>query len=127
LVAALLAVASAQDYPKKPAAYDYVSSSWSRDSSHWLTAALLFVPQPPMPYAFAYAVKDDPSYNDYGHKESSDGKVVSGSYRVLLPDGRTQIVNYKVDGYSGYVADVVYEGVAKPYDYKPYKPAPYKP
>jgi hypothetical protein len=80
-----------------------------------------------MPYAFAYAVKDDPSYNDYGHQESSDGKIVSGSYRVLLPDGRTQIVNYKVDGYSGYVADVVYEGVAKPYDYKPYKPAPYKP
>ena len=79
-----------------------------------------------MPYAFAYAVKDDPSYNDYGHQETSDGKVVSGSYRVLLPDGRVQTVNYKVDGYSGYVADVQYEGVAKYPEYKAAYPA-YKP
>jgi len=65
-----------------------------------------------MPYSFAYAVKDDPSYNDYGHQESSDGKVVSGSYRVLLPDGRNQIVTYTVSSDSGYVAKVRYEGEA---------------
>ena len=41
-----------------------------------------------------------------------------------FPDGRRQIVNYYVDGYSGYVADVKYEG-----DYKPttYKAASYEP
>ena len=77
-----------------------------------------------MPYSFAWAVKDDPSYNDYAHQESGDDKgYVVGSYRVLLPDGRTQIVSYKADDYTGYVADVKYEGEAK-YDYKPaYKAA----
>ena len=77
-----------------------------------------------MPYDFAYAVKDEPSYNDFGHQETSDGKTVTVSYRVVLPDTRTQIVNYKIDGYSGYVADIKYEGEAKLPEYKPaYKPA----
>ena len=80
--------------------------------------------QPARPYNFAYQVIDDPSYNNFGHSENSDGKVTSGSYNVLLPDGRTQTVTYKVDGYSGYVADVKYDGYAKPYEYKPaYKAA----
>ena len=83
-----------------------------------------FLMKAPMPYSFAWAVKDDPSYNDYAHQESGDDKgYVAGSYRVLLPDCRTQIVNFKVDDYTGYVADVKYEGEAK-YDYKPaYKTA----
>ena len=75
-----------------------------------------------MPFNFAWAVKDEPSYNDYSHQTSSDGKVTTGSYRVVLPDGRTQIVTYKDDDY-GYVADVKYDGVAK---YPEYKPAAYK-
>ena len=74
-----------------------------------------------MPFDFAWAVKDEPSYNDYSHQASSDGKVTTGSYRVVLPDGRTQIVTYKADD-NGYVADVKYEGVAK---YPEYKPAAY--
>ena len=78
-----------------------------------------------MPYKFAYAVEDAPSYNSFGHQETSDGKVVTGSYRVVLPDTRTQIVNYKVDGYSGFVADVKYEGVAKYPEYKPAYKADY--
>ena len=68
--------------------------------------------QPARPYYFAYDVKDDYTYNNYGQKENSDGKVTTGSYYVLLPDGRTQIVNYKADSY-GYNADVKYEGYAK--------------
>lgn len=37
---------------------------------------------------------------------------MQGEYRVLLPDGRTQIVRYSVNGESGYVAEVTYEGTA---------------
>nr|CAH0109884.1 unnamed protein product [Daphnia galeata] len=74
----------------------------------------------PSPYHFAWEVKDDYTYNDYAHQESSDGKgYVSGSYKTLLPDGRTQIVTYKADDYSGYVADVKYEGYAKYPEYTP--------
>ncbi|XP_057369025.1 pro-resilin-like [Daphnia carinata] len=75
----------------------------------------------PMPYSFDWNVKDDESKNDYGHKETSDGKVVTGSYRVALPDGRTQIVTYKADE-NGYVAEVKYEGEAQ-YPTPEYKPA----
>ncbi len=79
--------------------------------------------QPPQPYSFNYEVKDD-YYNNFGHQETSDGKYVTGSYHVALPDGRHQRVTYKADDY-GYVADVKYDGYAKEYDYKPadYKPA----
>jgi len=71
-----------------------------------------------MPYNFAWGVKDDASYNNFAHSENSDGNVVTGSYRVALPDGRTQIVNYRADS-NGYVADVKYEGKARYPEYKP--------
>ncbi|XP_076040836.1 cuticle protein 19-like [Oratosquilla oratoria] len=71
-----------------------------------------------MPFDFAYAVKDDYTGNDFAHASSSDGHVVTGEYRVLLPDGRTQIVTYTVDGPEGYVAEVKYEGEAKYPEYK---------
>ena len=75
-----------------------------------------------MPFEYAWAVKDEPSYNDYSHQTKSDGKVENGSYRVVLPDGRTQIVTFKADA-NGYVADVKYEGEAKPAN-KPAYPKP---
>ncbi|KAI9558832.1 hypothetical protein GHT06_015621 [Daphnia sinensis] len=74
--------------------------------------------QAPMPHSFAWAVKDEPSKNDYSHQQESDGTVTTGSYRVVLPDGRTQIVTYKADQ-NGYVADVKYEGEARYPEYKP--------
>ena len=67
---------------------------------------------PPQPYSFEYEVKDDEG-NDYGHKEESDGRRVEGEYRVLLPDSRVQTVTYYVEGDSGFVADVQYEGEAQ--------------
>ena len=64
------------------------------------------------PYNLTWAVEDTRSNNDYSHTESSDGQVVTGSYRVPLPDGRIQTVPSKAEQ-NGYFADVKYEGVAK--------------
>ncbi|XP_046455923.1 cuticle protein 19.8-like isoform X2 [Daphnia pulex] len=106
VILAFVAVASAASPPAYPApaygkTYDY----------------------PAQPYTFGYDVNDAPSYNNFGHQEAADGKVVSGSYRVELPDGRTQVVTYKDDGY-GLISTVKTEGTIKAYDYKPaYKPA----
>ena len=82
--------------------------------------------EPAKPYAFEYGVHDEYSGASFGQQENSDATSVIGSYRVALPDGRTQIVDYHADaaGYGGYVADVKYEGVAQ---YPEYKPAPYHP
>ena len=64
-------------------------------------------------YKFAWEVKDADSYNDFGQWESRDGDRTDGYYHVVLPDGRTQRVTYYVDGDSGYVAQVAYEGEAR--------------
>ena len=96
-----------------------------------------YAPQPtyevPAKYDFNYAVKDDYSGNDFGHQEARDGYDTQGSYYVQLPDGRLQQVTYTVNGDSGFVAEVSYEGEAQYPEYKPapayhpepaYKPAP---
>ncbi|XP_060807909.1 pro-resilin-like [Amyelois transitella] len=67
----------------------------------------------PKSYEFGYSVKDAQSGNDYDRRESSDGNVVRGEYRVQLPDGRTQIVTYHADWRTGFHADVRYEGEAR--------------
>ncbi|XP_027216898.2 pro-resilin-like [Penaeus vannamei] len=61
-------------------------------------------------YDFNWAVDHDPSSNEFGHQEARDGDHTQGSYYVQLPDGRLQTVKYFVDGDSGYVAEVNYEG-----------------
>ncbi|XP_066961945.1 pro-resilin-like [Macrobrachium rosenbergii] len=84
-----------------------------------------YAPQPsyeePAKYDFNYAVKDDYSGNDFGHEEARDGYDTQGSYYVLLPDGRLQRVSYNVNGDSGFVAEVTYEGEAQ---YPEHHPAP---
>ena len=86
-------------------------------------------PEEPAKYDFNYAVKDDYSGNDFGHQEARDGYDTQGSYYVQLPDGRLQKVTYTVNGDSGYVAEVTYEGEAQypKYEPKAYEPAPYQP
>merc|ERR1711997_848982 len=84
---------------------------------------------PPEPYTYEYAVADDYSNANFRAGETSDGNVVTGSYSVALPDGRTQHVKYTADHYNGYVAEVTYEGTPHYPEEKPYHhPAPaYKP
>merc|ERR1712088_139503 len=79
----------------------------------------------PAVYQYGYAVADDYSGANFAQNENRDGYATTGEYRVALPDGRTQIVTYSVgDAYSGYVADVKYEGEAHYEPYHPAKPAP---
>ena len=60
----------------------------------------------PQPYQYKYGVSDDYTGTNFAASESADGKVVTGSYTVHLPDGRVQTVTYTADHYNGYVADV---------------------
>merc|ERR1712018_928626 len=78
----------------------------------------------PKPYAFQYGVADDYSGAKFNAQETADGKAVSGSYQVALPDGRIQTVTYTADHYNGYDADVKYEGTPVYPEAKPYHPAP---
>ena len=67
----------------------------------------------PAYYSYEYAVNDDYANTHFNANEARDGYATNGEYRVALPDGRTQVVKYSVaDAYSGYVADVSYEGQA---------------
>merc|ERR1712066_987605 len=65
---------------------------------------------PPQPYEYKYGVADDYSKSTYDKAETQDeyGNV-QGSYKINLPDGRVQIVNYVSDK-DGFRADVNYEG-----------------
>ncbi|XP_071540881.1 cuticle protein 19.8-like [Panulirus ornatus] len=79
----------------------------------------------PAQYSFDYGVRDGASGNDFGHQESRDGYNTQGSYSVQLPDGRLQTVRYTVNGDSGYVAEVTYQGEAHHPTYRPaYTPSP---
>merc|ERR1712080_684548 len=64
------------------------------------------------------------SGSNFKASETADGKTVTGSYQVNLPDGRVQTVTYTADDYTGFVADVSYEGVPQYPEAKAYHPAP---
>ncbi|XP_076036468.1 cuticle protein-like [Oratosquilla oratoria] len=70
-------------------------------------------PSGPAQYDFNWEVKDEYSGNDFGHQESRDGYDTQGAYYVLQPDGRLRRVDYTVNGDSGFVAQVNYEGEAR--------------
>ena len=91
----------------------------------WTLTNVVFLQHKGMPFDFAYAVLDHYTGNDYSHNANSDGAVVKGQYRVVLPDGRTQVVTYTADHYNGYVAEVTYEGEAQYPEHNAYSaPAP---
>ncbi|CAG7822711.1 unnamed protein product, partial [Allacma fusca] len=62
------------------------------------------------PFGFGYAVKDSYHGNDFSHVADSNGDVIKGEYRTLMPDGRVQIVKYTADWKNGYQAEVIYVG-----------------
>ncbi|XP_053648438.1 cuticle protein 8-like [Cherax quadricarinatus] len=64
-------------------------------------------------YGFDWAVRDGESGNDFAQQETRDNENTKGSFTVQLPDGRLQTVNYYVDGDSGFIADVQYQGEAR--------------
>jgi hypothetical protein len=70
-------------------------------------------------YSYGYVIKDQDSFNDFEQQEKRDGDVVTGSYRVSLPDGRTQLVNYRSSPDTGNVMKVSYEGEARFPDFTP--------
>jgi hypothetical protein len=87
---------------------------------------------PPRPFHYAYGVKDEYAGTNFDKQESQDAYGnVEGSYRVALPDGRTQIVKYHADHENGFIADVSYEGKAsyQPHSsgggYKSHGPTPH--
>merc|ERR1712168_379753 len=65
----------------------------------------------PEPFAYEYGVSDDYSKNNFRKTETQDANgAVQGSFTIALPDGRIQTTKYTVDDYSGFVAEVTYEG-----------------
>ena len=119
--AALVAVAVA--LPAGPPAYGPPPPAYAPAPYHPAPHAK-HPDEAPKPYAFQYGVADDYSGAKFNAQETADGKAVTGSYQVALPDGRIQTVTYTADHYNGYVADVKYEGTPVYPEAKPYHPAP---
>lgn len=71
----------------------------------------IYIPQDPVNYEFSYEVQDAQAGLDFGHREMRKDDEATGSYHVLLPDGRTQYVDYVADG-GGYRPMIRYEGTA---------------
>jgi hypothetical protein len=113
--AALVAVAVA--LPAGPPAYG-APAPYHAPAPHHAPA---HYDESPKPYAFQYGVADSYSGAQFNAQETADGKAVTGSYSVALPDGRIQTVTYTADHYNGYVADVSYSGEAV---YPKYEPKP---
>ncbi|XP_015120670.1 pro-resilin-like [Diachasma alloeum] len=65
----------------------------------------------PVNYEYSYEVQDAAAGLDFGHREMRKDDEAKGSYHVLLPDGRTQIVDYIADA-GGYRPMIRYEGTA---------------
>ncbi|XP_047985922.1 uncharacterized protein LOC125226101 [Leguminivora glycinivorella] len=68
-------------------------------------------PTLPANYDFSYNVEDTGVSLDFGHNEKRKDDRATGSYHVLLPDGRMQLVEYEA-GPDGYKPQVMYMGTA---------------
>jgi hypothetical protein len=68
--------------------------------------------QEPANYEFSYEVEASEYGTVFGQDETRQYENARGSYHVLLPDGRTQIVEYEADQ-EGYKPHIRYEGTAE--------------
>merc|ERR1711892_1595960 len=144
-ICALAAVAFASDPYAPPAPYHPAPAPYHPAPAPYHPAPAPYHAPAPAPYHPAPYVEEAPKnyqfgydvhgYDEYGNPnvhsrtEARDGPTVKGQYRVELPDCRTQIVDYFVDEYKQYHADVKYEGEICPdkslIQHKaPYAPAP---
>merc|ERR1711887_50892 len=132
-ICALVAVAYASDPYAPPAPYHPAPAPYHPAPAPYHPAPAPYHEEAPKNYQFGYDVH---GYDEYGNPnvhsrtEARDGYNVKGQYRVELPDCRTQIVDYFVDEYKQYHADVKYEGEICPdkslikHAKGPYHPAP---
>merc|ERR1712055_1121519 len=132
-ICALVAVSYAIDPYAPPAPYHPAPAPYHPAPAPYHPAPAPYHEEAPKNYQFGYDVH---GYDEYGNPnvhsrtEARDGYNVKGQYRVELPDCRTQIVDYFVDEYKQYHADVKYEGEICPdkslikHAKDPYHPAP---
>merc|ERR1712168_1239674 len=132
-ICALAAAAYASDPYAPPAPYHPAPAPYHPAPAPYHPAPAPYHEETPKNYQFGYDVH---GYDEYGNPnvhsrtEARDGYNVKGQYRVELPDCRTQIVDYFVDEYKQYHADVKYEGEICPdkslikHKDPPYHPAP---
>merc|ERR1719228_2886973 len=103
--------------PVAHAAPAYAPAPYVAPIAHPVHHVAPYVEEPPHDYQFGYDVHGVDAYgnpNEHSRIETREGPHVKGQYRVELPDCRTQIVDYFVDEYKQYHADVKYEGVPCP-------------
>merc|ERR1711887_146631 len=132
-ICALVAVAYASDPYAPPAPYHPAPAPYHPAPAPYHPAPAPYHEEAPKNYQFGYDVHGYAEYgnpNVHSRTEARDGYNVKGQYRVELPDCRTQIVDYFVDEYKQYHADVKYEGEICPdkslikHAKDPYHPAP---
>lgn len=72
--------------------------------------------EPSQPYQYTYIVKDEEKQLFFNKTESGDEKgKVSGSFSVLLADGRLMTVDYVADSSEGFVPKISYKDHADPF------------
>jgi hemolysin activation/secretion protein len=69
---------------------------------------MMLLSQEPANYKFSYEVEANEYGTVFGQEESRQNEKAHGSYHVLLPDGRTQVVEYEADQ-DGYKPQIRYE------------------
>ncbi|KAF0311338.1 Cuticle protein 19 [Amphibalanus amphitrite] len=101
-------ISNGGDYDILPLSSYEFSSGGEGDYKSAYTGDYFSVPD----YVVKYGISDPYSGVSVTSREDRLGDRTEGSYAALLPDGRRQDVTYRVQGASGFVADVRTSSVA---------------